>query len=90
MISLISQLDSITYGSFGFYQSYDGHKALSRLWRESWVFDSTFLIDNVERLKLNEALITFCLQENDETKVIEIKNNGQFQLIFSMKTERNK
>ena len=58
---------------------------LSELWRESLIIDSTFLIDNVERGKLNEALIRFCLQENDETKVIEIKNNGEFEVTFNMK-----
>ena len=76
-ISLIPQSNPIIYDYFGFYQSnYD------RLWRESLIIDSTFLIGKVKR---DEALIRFCLQENDETKVIEIKNNGEFEVIFNMK-----
>ena len=50
-ISLISQLDSIKYDYFGFYQSI----SIDQLWRESLLIDPTFLIDNVKRGKLNEG-----------------------------------
>ena len=34
-------------------------------------------------MKVN--LIRFCLQQNEETKVVEIKNNGESEVTFNMK-----
>ena len=61
-VSLISELDSIKYDCFGFYKSRN-----ETLWRDSLIIESTFLIDNTEKGKLNEALIRFCFQCSDGT-----------------------
>ena len=74
-ISLLTQIDSIKW-------DYYGARWYGEL-KESCIIESTFMIDKMTtKNELNEVILRFCLKENekDKIKVIEIKNDGRWEI----------
>ena len=85
--SLLTQIDSIKW------DSYEHTGGLFEEWRECCIIESTFLIDKMTKNELNEVLLRFCLKEEgegrkDKIKVIEIKNDGKWEIKKEVEVEK--